>query len=97
MAKESGKIRIGTTGKQTATFLAGVNGVAIPGTVKTVVINANGQLGTAKAASASATAAAAGGSRRCQALRRKVDAQASQLRELKAEVAQMRALMRRRS
>jgi hypothetical protein len=96
VAKESGRIRIGTAGKQTAAFLAGVNGVAIPGPVKTVVINGNGQLGTAKAATATSARAGAGGDD-VRALRKKIDDQAAQLRELKAEVGQMRALMRRRS
>ena len=58
VAGEAGKIRIGTPGTQTATFLAGVNGVTIPGPTKTVVINAKGQLGTAPAGTAAATAAA---------------------------------------
>jgi hypothetical protein len=52
LAGDAAKIRIGTSGTQTAAFLAGVNGVTIPGPTKTVVVNANGQLGTAPAGSA---------------------------------------------
>jgi trimeric autotransporter adhesin len=42
---ESAKIRIGTVGTQTATFIAGISGVAVPGGVG-VIVGANGQLGT---------------------------------------------------
>src|SRR5438552_16562313 len=41
---ESGTIRIGTTGTQTATFVAAIRGVAITG-AQPVGVNANGQLG----------------------------------------------------
>ncbi len=44
VAGESSTIRIGTA--QTATFLAGVNGVMTGGTGTPVLIDANGQLGT---------------------------------------------------
>ena len=47
---ESNTIRIGTSGTQTATFLAGVRGVAITGAMQ-VGVSANGQLGV-KASSA---------------------------------------------
>jgi hypothetical protein len=50
VAGESGTTRIGTPGTQTKAFLAGVTGVSIPGPTQTVVINANGQLGTAASA-----------------------------------------------
>jgi trimeric autotransporter adhesin len=40
---ESGKIRIGIAGTQTATFIAGISGVAVTGSQ--VVVNANGKLG----------------------------------------------------
>ncbi len=53
-AADARKIRIGTPGTQTAAFLAGVNGVTIPGPTKTVVVNANGQLGTATSTSSTA-------------------------------------------
>jgi hypothetical protein len=46
VAAESGTIRIGTVGTQTATFVAGVNGVMTGGTGTPVLIDANGQLGT---------------------------------------------------
>lgn len=43
-ANESNTIRIGTEGTQTATFIAGINGINVnPST--SVVVNANGQLG----------------------------------------------------
>jgi hypothetical protein len=45
VAGESNTIRIGTTGANTATFIAGISGTAIAGGV-TVMINSNGQLGT---------------------------------------------------
>jgi hypothetical protein len=45
VAAEAGKIRIGTVGKQTAAFIAGIHGVPITGT--TVVVSASGQLGVA--------------------------------------------------
>ncbi len=42
---ESNTIRIGTQGAQTATFIAGISGATVAGGV-TVVVDANGQLGT---------------------------------------------------
>jgi hypothetical protein len=45
VAGESGAIRIGTAGNQTATFVAGINATAVAGAP--VVIDANGQLGVA--------------------------------------------------
>ena len=50
-AAESGKIRIGTTGTQTAAFMAGINGASIPGPTQPVLVNAAGQLGTATSSS----------------------------------------------
>src|SRR5438477_5379858 len=44
VAGESGNIRIGTSGTQTATFIAGIRGVAIAG-AQPVGVNAHGQLG----------------------------------------------------
>src|SRR5262245_41349922 len=44
-AGESNTIRIGTTATQTATFIAGISGVAVAGGVG-VIIDNNGQLGT---------------------------------------------------
>ena len=43
LAGESNTIRIGTEGTQTATFIAGINGVVVAGTP--VVVSASGQLG----------------------------------------------------
>ena len=45
VAGESNTIRIGNQGTQTATYIAGVSGTAVVG--DTVVVDANGQLGTA--------------------------------------------------
>ena len=42
---ESNRIRIGTVGTQTATFIAGISGVTVPGGVGVIVGN-NGKLGT---------------------------------------------------
>jgi Chaperone of endosialidase len=44
VAAESNTIRIGTSGAQTATFIAGIRGVAVAGG-QAVAVNANGQLG----------------------------------------------------
>src|SRR5205823_3759939 len=52
LATDTGQIRIGRTGVHKAAFLAGISGVSIPGPTLPVVINANGQLGTATSASA---------------------------------------------
>jgi hypothetical protein len=45
VAGESGIIRIGTAGTQTATFIAGIAGATVP-TGVAVIVNANGRLGT---------------------------------------------------
>jgi hypothetical protein len=42
---ESNRIRIGTVGTQTATYIAGISGVTVPGGVGVIVGN-NGKLGT---------------------------------------------------
>ena len=42
---ESNRIRIGTVGTQTATFIAGISGANVPGGVGVIVGN-NGKLGT---------------------------------------------------
>jgi hypothetical protein len=44
VAAESGIIRIGTAGTQTATYVAGVTGVVATGTLAPVYVNASGQL-----------------------------------------------------
>jgi hypothetical protein len=46
VAGESAKIRIGTKGTQTNTFIAGISGVTVPGGAE-VIIDTNGHLGTA--------------------------------------------------
>jgi hypothetical protein len=56
-AGESKAIRIGTDGTQRKAFLAGVSGVSLSGSAQPVLIKSNGQLGTATAASAKASAA----------------------------------------
>jgi hypothetical protein len=53
-AGESNAIRIGTKGTQQRAFIAGVSGKTIPGPTQRVVVNAQGQLGTATAAKVSA-------------------------------------------
>jgi Chaperone of endosialidase len=45
VAGESRTIRIGTTGTQTKTFIAGISGAVVPGGVG-VIVGANGKLGT---------------------------------------------------
>jgi hypothetical protein len=52
VAGESGKIRIGTAGVQTAALISGIYNVNEGGTIKPVYINSNGQLGTQPPASA---------------------------------------------
>jgi hypothetical protein len=49
-AGESKVIRIGTKGTQRKAFLAGVSGTAVSGSAEPVVVNAQGQLGTASGA-----------------------------------------------
>ncbi len=48
-------IRIGTKGTQRKAFLAGVSGTTVSGTGQPVVVNAQGQLGTASAAAPAST------------------------------------------
>jgi hypothetical protein len=45
VASESGRIRIGTKGKQINCYIAGISGVGVPGGVG-VIVDANGRLGT---------------------------------------------------
>ena len=45
MAGDNNKIRIGTTGTQTATFIAGISGVTVPAGVG-VIVGTDGKLGT---------------------------------------------------
>ena len=53
MATDSATIRLGTSGTQTRTFIAGIEGVTLTDPAEPVVIDANGQLGTMPAASLS--------------------------------------------
>lgn len=55
VAAEGNTIRIGTAGNQTKTFIAGISGVTLDGASQTVVINANGQLGSVAASGGSGT------------------------------------------
>jgi hypothetical protein len=55
---EQRAMRIGTKGDQTRTFIAGISGRTVSGTGQPVVVNAQGQLGTASAAARSATSKA---------------------------------------
>ena len=50
-------MRIGTDGTQTATYIAGISATPLGGTTQPVVVKSNGQLGTAPAAAAKASAA----------------------------------------
>ena len=85
----SGRLRIGTPGLQTAAFVAGIDGVAIPGPVRTVVINASGQLGTAAAAGAARSAGGDDG--RLDALLARLDRQEAKLRRQQREIDALRA------
>jgi hypothetical protein len=53
VAGESKAIRIGTSGTQRRTFLAGVSGTTLTGSAQPVLVKANGQLGTASASAKS--------------------------------------------
>ena len=55
-AGEQKVIRIGTKGDQIRTFIAGISGRTVSGTAQPVVVNAQGQLGTASAAARRSTA-----------------------------------------
>jgi hypothetical protein len=50
VAGESKAIRIGTSGTQKRTFLAGVSGTTLTGSAQPVLVKADGQLGTATSA-----------------------------------------------
>jgi hypothetical protein len=82
-AAESKTMRIGTKGNQTRTFVAGISGKTVSGTGTPVVVNAQGQLGTASAASAAASAKVGNSDRR---LRAKVSRLQRAVRQLRAEV-----------
>ncbi len=97
VAGEGRTIRIGTKGTQAAAYLAGVSGATIPGPTKAVVVNANGQLGTAPAGAVHAAQvngqSPSGGQ---QGLAEQLRRQAAQLRrqaaQLRHQAAQVRAL-----
>lgn len=49
VAGESGAIRIGTVGDQTAAFMAGISGASVAANAQPVLVSPNGKLGTAPA------------------------------------------------
>jgi hypothetical protein len=55
VAGESGAIRIGTVGDQTAAFIAGISGASVTANAQPVLVSPNGKLGTAPARSDVAT------------------------------------------
>ena len=94
VAGESGRIRIGTPGTQTAAFLAGVTGTAIPGPTKPVLVNSSGQLGTSTSAGAArASTALTAEPTALSRLRRRVHRQAVALQRQQREIAQLRRLV----
>jgi hypothetical protein len=88
-AGESGTTRIGRASNQTRAFLAGVSGTSIPGSAQPVVVNANGQLGTASAANKGAGAAKS--DRKLSQLRAEVEALRRQVGREGAELQRLRA------
>ena len=84
VAGESGQIRIGTTGEQTRTFLAGISGATLSGPAQPVLIKANGQLGTASGAAK--LAAQSGVDRRFAAMRALMRRQQREIDELRARL-----------
>ncbi len=86
---DSGRIRIGTEGKQTAVFLAGVNGASISGPTRAVVVNGKGRLGTAPSPTAKLKHA-------LRPLRAEVQRQRRQLRRQAKELRWLREQVRRR-
>jgi trimeric autotransporter adhesin len=81
-AGESKVMRLGTKGDQRKTFLAGVTGTTVSGTAQPVVVNAQGQLGTASAVSAATRTKAASVDTN---LRAKVNCLQREVNELRAE------------
>ena len=79
VAADAATIRIGTNGKQTAAYLAGVYGKTVSGTAKAVIVNAGGKLGTQAVAGASEV----------QTLRSQVADQQEQIDELQRAVAKL--------
>jgi hypothetical protein len=90
VAGDAGTIRIGTTAKQSAAFLAGVYGKAVGATSKAVVVNPNGKLGTAPAPAAPRRSQ----SKTLDRLRAQNRRQGDKLRQLTAVVQRLREQMR---
>ena len=82
-AGESKVMRIGTNGDQTRTYVAGISGRTVSGTGQTVVVNAQGQLGTASAGKL--------GSASERQLKAHVRLQDREIATLKREVAELSA------
>src|SRR5216110_3455068 len=87
VAGESGKIRIGTSGTQTAAFLAGVSGTSIPGPTEPVLVNSAGQLGTASLSPRKGSSSEAAGGAHLRAVVRR---QQRDLGRLSREVRRLR-------
>ena len=84
-------IRIGTKGTQNRTFIAGISGRTVNGTGQPVVVNKQGQLGTASSASAKMSAAkplSAAAGRRLLATEKR---QQRQIRRQGKEIQEVRA------
>ena len=79
VAADSGAIRIGTNGKQTAAYLAGVWHRRVSGATRAVIVNSGGKLGTQTVA----------GRSEVQALRSQVADQQEQIDELQRAVAKL--------
>jgi trimeric autotransporter adhesin len=84
-AGESDVVRIGTKGTQKKAFLAGVSGRSIGGPAQPVLVNAQGQLGTATATASKVARSAAGGA--VARLRAHVRRQDDEIAKLEREVA----------
>jgi len=91
-AAESKVIRIGTKGDQSRAFIAGISGKTVSGTGTPVVVNSQGQLGTASAVAAKSGAAkplSASTGRRLLATvkrqQRQIERQGKEIRALRAE------------
>jgi hypothetical protein len=78
-------IRIGTKGTQTGAFLAGVSGKSISGTTQPVLVNGQGQLGTAAAALTTKAASTSSDTK----LRAHVRRQDEEIAALKRQVARL--------
>ena len=97
VAGESGRIRIGTAGQQTAAFLAGVTDTAIAGPATRVLVNSRGQLGTSIRAGKASTATAArpltAGPNALSRLRHRLHRQSVALDRQQREIAQLQRLV----